>query len=69
MKDFNIYYDESSDILYLGKEGEEEEVVEVSPGLNIELDMDGKIIGVEVLHASKQLKDVIHPLVRRIGAC
>lgn len=68
MKDFKIHYDEKSDVLHLGKEGREEEVVEVAPGLNIELDENGKIIGVEILHASRQLRDVIQPIGKRISA-
>ena len=68
MKDFKTYYDENSDILFLGKEGEEEEVVEVSPGLNIELDRNGEIIGVEILHASMKLKDVIQPIEKKLSA-
>ena len=68
MKGFKIHYDEKSDVLYLGKEGREEEVVEVAPGLNIELDENGEIIGVEILHASRQLKDVIHPMEKRVSA-
>lgn len=31
MKDFRVFYDEKEDILYLAKEGQEEEVVEISP--------------------------------------
>ncbi len=30
MEDFKVYYDEEEDILYLAKEGEEAEVVEIS---------------------------------------
>lgn len=52
MEDFKIFYDEEEDILYLGKEGKEEEVVELSPGVNVEIDESGKLIGVEVFKAS-----------------
>jgi uncharacterized protein YuzE len=45
MQEFKIFYDEEEDILYLAKEGEEREVVEVSPGVNVELDNSGKLIG------------------------
>jgi uncharacterized protein YuzE len=48
MKDFKIFYDEEEDILYLAKEGQEGEVEEVSPGINVELDDSGELIGVEV---------------------
>ena len=59
MKDFKIFYDEEEDILYLAKEGQEGEVVELSPGINLELDESGKLIGVEVFKASSLFKDVI----------
>ena len=62
-----VNYDSQSDVLYLGvKRGEEEEFVEVSPGINVELDQAGQIIGVEVLDASKILKSVIKPLHKQI---
>lgn len=68
MKDFKVLYDDEEDILYLAKEGEEEEVVELSPGVNIELDSSGELIGIELFNASAILKDVIKPLERRIKA-
>ena len=52
-----INYDAASDVLYLGlRRGLEEEFVEVAPGINVELDENGEVIGVEVLNASKVLK-------------
>jgi uncharacterized protein YuzE len=46
-------YDKESDSLYIWlKEGEEEDFEEIAPGVNIELDKDNNIIGVEVLHVS-----------------
>jgi uncharacterized protein YuzE len=69
MKDFKIFYDEREDILYLGKEGEEEEVVEIAPGLNIEMDSSGQVIGIELLRASSLLKDVIKPITQKANAC
>ena len=61
-----VYYDEEQDVLYLAKGGEEEEFVEVQPGINIELDGDRQVIGVEILKASEVLKDVIEPVRRKI---
>lgn len=55
MDDFKVFYDEEEDILYLAKEGEEAEVVEISPGVNMELDSNGKLIGVELFNASRML--------------
>ena len=41
MEDFKVFYDDKEDILYLAKEWQEEEVVELSPLVNIELDGSG----------------------------
>lgn len=68
MEDFKVFYDEKEDILYLAKEGREEEVVELSPGVNIELDSSGKLIGVEVFQASSRFKDVIKLMEKRLQA-
>lgn len=47
-------YDKDSDSLFIClREGEEEDYKEVAPGINIELDEDGNIIGIEVLKASR----------------
>ena len=49
-----VHYDSESDALYLGmKQGDEEEYVEVSPGVNVELDARGQVIGIEILNASR----------------
>ena len=68
MKDFKVFYDDAEDILYLGKEGQEEEVVELSSGVNIELDSSGKLIGVEVFNASSLFKDVIKLMEKKLQA-
>ena len=67
MKDFKIFYDEKEDILYLAKEGQEEEVIELAPGINVELGSGGELMGVEVLNASTVLKDVIKPMEKKIA--
>jgi uncharacterized protein YuzE len=55
-----INYDRKYDVLYIGlKKGAEEEFVEVSPGINVELDSKGEVIGIEILNASRILKPVI----------
>lgn len=61
------FYDPEEDVLYLAKEGEEEETAEVHPNVNLELNKDGEIIGIEVLHASQVLKDVLEGL-RQVAA-
>ena len=68
MEDFKVFYDEEEDILYLGKEGKEEEVLELSPGVNIELDESGSLIGVEDFKASHRFKDVIKLMEKRLQA-
>ena len=68
MKEFKIHYDESEDILYLAKEGEEAEAVEISPGVNMELDDSGELIGVEIFQASHRFRDVIKRMERRLHA-
>lgn len=56
------FYDESEDILYLAREGEENEFIEIQAGVNLELDENRQIIGIEIMQASKILKGVITPL-------
>jgi uncharacterized protein YuzE len=65
MSEFKVSYDENEDILYLAKKGREEEVVEIAPGINVELDLEGKFIGVEIFNASKLLKDVIKSIEKK----
>lgn len=62
-----IHYDKRSDVLYFGvKKGVEEEFVEIAPGIMVELDGKGKVIGVEVLNASQMLKPILKPTKRQI---
>ena len=58
-----INYDSKSDVLYIvAGEGEEEEFVEIAPGINIEFNEKGEVIGIEILNASEFLKPVAKPL-------
>ncbi len=66
MKDFKIFYDEE-DILYLSKKGQEEEVVELAPGVNVELDVSGELIGIEFFKASNLFKDVIKLMDKKLS--
>jgi uncharacterized protein YuzE len=68
MNAFEVFYDEKEDILYLAKEGLEHEIVELSPGVNVELDEKGNLIGIELFNASTLLKDVINPIVKKVKA-
>ena len=61
-----VHYDRRSDVLYFGiKKGIEEEFVEIAPGVNVELDENGQVIGVEVLNASRILKPVFSSSARQ----
>jgi uncharacterized protein YuzE len=68
MSDFRVFYDEKEDILYLAKEGDEEEVVELSPGVNAEYDSSGMFIGLEVFRASSVFKDVVKLMEKKLRA-
>lgn len=64
-----IHYDSESDVLYIAvKKGREEEFVEVAPGVNVELDENGKVIGIEILEASKFFKPIAKPLYEHVQA-
>ncbi len=66
MKDFKIFYDEE-DILYLSKKRQEEGVIELAPGVNLELDVSGELIGVEFFKASNLFKDVIKLMDKKLS--
>jgi len=62
-----ISYDYKSDVLYIvAKKGMEEEFVEVAPGINVELDDKGRVVGIEILNASKCLKHIAKPLYKHM---
>ncbi len=49
-----FHYDKEHDILYIVvNEGEEEEFVEIAEGINMELNSEGEVIGIEVFNASQ----------------
>jgi uncharacterized protein YuzE len=56
------------DVFYLGGEGEEEEAVELAPGVNVELDKSGNVIGLEVFNAAMRFRHVIKPMGGRVEA-
>ena len=68
MKDFKVYYDDEEDILYLAREGEEAEVIEIAPGVNMEQDPAGNLIGVELFKASHMFKDVLKLMEKKLQA-
>lgn len=62
-----VNYDSKSDILYIAaKKGREDEFVEIAPGVNVELDEKGEVIGIEILDASKFFKPIAKPLYQHI---
>lgn len=57
-----IRYDHKIDALYIiAKKGAEDEFVEIAPGINVELNEQGDVIGIEILNASKVLRSVFRP--------
>ncbi len=65
MEDLKAYYDVDKDILYLARQGQEEEFFELAPGVNVELDQDKNLLGIEIFQASKVLRDVLDSLKNR----
>ena len=48
------HYDQKSDALYICiRAGEEESFEEIAPGVNVELDENDEIIGIEILNVSR----------------
>jgi uncharacterized protein YuzE len=68
MGDSRVFYDEEQDVLYFGKEGQEEGSVELASGVNVELDKAGQVIGLEVFNAASRFREVIKPMEQRIQA-
>lgn len=59
----NLNYE--SDVLHIvAKKAKEEEFIKVAPGINVELDDRGQVIGIEILNASKCLKLIAKPLYK-----
>ncbi len=62
-----VNYDSKSDVLYIvARKGKEEQFVEVAPGINVELDEKGEVIGIEILDASNFLKPIAKPLYQHM---
>ena len=56
-------YDQKSDSLFIYlEEGEEESFEEIVPGINIELNKDNEIIGIEILNVSRFSKKFKEPV-------
>jgi uncharacterized protein YuzE len=53
------YYPENDVLYVLLQAGEEAKAVEIEPGVTAELNKQGKLIGIEILDASKYLRKLI----------
>jgi len=63
MKKPKVHFDSNNDVLYIvAKKGAEEEFIEVAEGVNVELDKNKKVIGIEILNASRFLNPFIKKL-------
>ena len=61
-----VEYDPLSDVLYIAtRKGLEEEFTEIAPGVNVELDSNGNVLGVEILRASRALKGFLKSLGKK----
>jgi uncharacterized protein YuzE len=67
MNEFKVHYDEAEDILHLGREGQKNGAVELSPVVNIELDDKGKLIGIELFNASLLFRNVLGLMGKKIN--
>jgi len=62
-----VHCDYESDVLYIvARKAMEEEFIEVAPGINVELDDKGQVIGIEIMNASKYLKPIAKPLYKNM---
>ena len=51
-----VYYDKEVDALYIKLGSQKPEgVVEISEGVNLDTTSENKIVGIEILHASKKM--------------
>mgnify|MGYP000073558575 CR=1 FL=1 len=51
-----VYYDDEVDALYLRLSDETPEgVIEISEGINIDMSSENRIVGIEILDASKKM--------------
>ncbi len=53
------YYPENDVLYVLIQAGEEAKSVEIEPGVTAELNKNGKLIGIEILDASKYLQKLV----------
>lgn len=64
-----VHYDVKADAIYiLTQKGLEEDMVEMAPGVNLELNDRGGVIGIEILNASKLFRDITKSMYRQLQA-
>lgn len=64
-----VKYDRASDVIYIAtRKGFEEDFVEVTPGVNVEMDDKGNILGVKILRVSQTLKGFLKSLGKKTAA-
>lgn len=62
-----VNYDSKSDVLYIvAKKGNEEESIEIVPGVNVKLDDKGEVVGIEIFNASKFFKPIAKNLYQHM---
>ena len=58
MSNPRMQYFEADDIIHINiQDGAEENSVELSPNITVELNAKGEIMGIEILHASSYIRD------------
>ena len=69
MKKDKVYYDNKTDVLWFAiKSGAEEEHREIAPGVSVELNKKGEVLGIEILNASKVIGSKLGIKSYRSGA-
>ena len=69
MKEPLVRYDAKADAIYiLTRKGAEEEVIEMAPGVNLELNDQGGVIGIEILNASRLFRNITKSMYRQLQA-
>ena len=62
-----VRYDAKADAIYiLTRKGTEEEFIEMAPGVNLELNDQGGVIGIEILNASRLFRGITKSLYRQL---
>ena len=64
-----VRYDAKADAIYiLTQKGAEEEVIEMAPGVNLELNEQGGVVVIEILNASRLFGRVTRSMYRQLKA-